>query len=331
MRTRFAILGFGHHAILRLISAFHESADCELVGLWRRDPQKASANAREFGISNTFASAEELCASPAVDAVFITSPDALHKEHTLLALRHGKAVLCEKPLALNAQQAQDMEDVAQARGILFGVAQNLRYNRSVQTICQWIAEGKVGQPLLANSQFTHLAAKSPRTWIYDPSLATGGPIADIGVHCIDALRFVLQAEVESVTTQAHGDAGSGQVESVASLNLAWTNGAVANVTVSTRAPYRTLLEVVGTEGTVRAENGLAVDRPVTVELWCDGACLQQETMSNADGYSRMLDDFSRSMRGETKYLAPGSDGVINQRILDAAYRSARTGQREQIR
>ncbi|HUZ05824.1 MAG TPA: Gfo/Idh/MocA family oxidoreductase, partial [Acidobacteriaceae bacterium] len=159
MRTRFAILGFGHHAVRRLLPGFRGSQECELTGLWRRDAQKAAANASEFGIPTAFASAQELCASPDVDAVFITSPDALHQEHTLLALQYGKAVLCEKPLAMQASEAQSMQDAAQGRGVLFGVAQNFRYNRSIQFMRQWIAEGKIGQPLLAHSQFLYLAAK----------------------------------------------------------------------------------------------------------------------------------------------------------------------------
>ncbi len=210
------------------------------------------------------------------------------------------------------------------------MAQNFRFNRSVQLFRQWIAEGKIGQPLLAESQFAYLAARSPRAWIYDPSLATGGPIADVGVHCIDTLRYVLQVEVQSVTTQARADADSGSVESTASLQLACTKGVLAQVSVTTRSPYRTLLEVTGTEGLLRAENGLTVDRPVTVELWRDGVCQQQETMSNADGYSRMVDDFARALRGETQYLATGEDGLKNQQILDAAYRSWRSGHGEPV-
>ena len=96
--TRFGILGFGHHAILRLVPSFAEAACIRLVGLWRRDPAKAQANAPRYSIPHIFATAEALCASPEIDAVFVTSPDALHLEHVLLAIKHGKPVLCEKPL-----------------------------------------------------------------------------------------------------------------------------------------------------------------------------------------------------------------------------------------
>lgn len=335
MRTRFAILGFGHHAVRRLISGFRGgtflgSQECELVGLWRRDPQKAALNAREFDIPMVFSSAEELCASPQVDAVFIASPDALHYEHSLLAMQHGKAVLCEKPLAKNSQEAQQMVESSQQRCVFFGVAQNFRFNRSVQTMRQWLAEGVIGQPCLAQSQFAYLAAKSPRAWIYDSFMATGGPIADVGVHCIDALRFLLQTEVQSVTTQACPEAKSGGVESTASLQMTCANGVLAHVGVSANAPYRTLLEVTGSEGLIRAENGLTVDQPVKVEYWRDGVCVRQEAMSNADGYSRMLDSFALAMRGESVYPASGVDGLRNQQILDAAYRSWRSGHCEPV-
>ena len=195
---------------------------------------------------------------------------------------------------------------------------------------QWIVEGLIGQPLLAQSQFAYPVAKSSRTWIYDTSLAVGGPIGDVGVHSIDALRYILQTEMTSVATLATPPATPGGVELTASMQLMCSNGVLANVTVTGGMPYRTLLEVSGSEGLIRAENGLTVDFPITVKHWREGKCLRQETMSNADGYSRMLDTFSQSLRGAAVYPASGADGVKNQKILDAAYRSWHTGQREEI-
>ena len=91
--VRFAILGFGHHAVRRLLPSFVKCEDAKLVGMWRRDQAAAAQNCRDHAIEYCFASREELCASPDVDAVFITSPDAMHLEDALLAFRHGKAVL----------------------------------------------------------------------------------------------------------------------------------------------------------------------------------------------------------------------------------------------
>jgi predicted dehydrogenase len=327
---RFGILGFGHHAIRRLVPGFAGSKACSLHGLWRRDQKKAIENAAQFAIPNNFASAEALCASPEIDAVFVASPDALHLEDVLLALEHGKPVLCEKPLGMNLTQVETMLRAARQANVLFGVAQNFRYNESVLRAREWIASGRIGKPRLAHVQFCYDAEGSPRAWIYDPSLACGGPIGDVGIHCIDAMRFLLQDEVTALNTLARKDAQSGDVESSAVVTLELASGALGMVSVTTRARYRSLFDITGDEGTIYCDDGLAVDYPVELILRKDGQIAARETISNADGYSRMLDSFAGAVAGSEEYLATGEDGLANQRVLDAAYAAWHSGARQQI-
>ncbi len=328
--VRFAILGFGHHAVRRLLPAFAPSEKTRLVGLWRRDQGAARQNCAEHRIEHCFASAEELCASPEVDAVFITSPDAMHQADTLLAVKHGKAVLCEKPVAMNAGEAQVMADAAKKAGVLYGVAQNFRYNRSLDWMREQIRAGKIGRPQLAHAEFAYPADRAPRKWIMDPALACGGPIGDVGVHCIDALRYVLGEEVRSVSTLATRARADEAVEATASLQMEMTAGVLANVTVSARAPYRTLMQITGSDGVLIAENGLTVDRPVELVLRRAGEVVETTALDNGDGYTRMLDSFAMAMRGGGSFAATGEDGVRNMQALDAAYRSWKTGQRETV-
>ena len=327
---RFAILGFGHHAVRRLLPAFARSKHATVTGLWRRDQTAAVQNCAEYGIEHCFTSREELCASSSVDAVFITSPDAMHREDTLLALKHGKAVLCEKPLAMNAAESREMEEAARNAGLLFGVAQNFRYNRSLDLLREQVAHGAIGDPQMGCAEFAYPADRAPRRWIADGALACGGPVGDVGVHCIDALRYVLQSEVLSVTTLARKTEDSGDVEAVAMLQMEMTGGVYASVRVSARAAYRTLVEVTGTNGVLVAENGLTVDRPVDVVLRRAGELVETTTVDNGDGYVRMLDDFAAAYRGESAFRASGEDGVRNMLVLDAAYRSWRSGRRELV-
>jgi predicted dehydrogenase len=323
--TRYGILGFGHHAGKRLMPAFAEG---QVTGMWRRDPAKAQADAREYHIPHVFDSAEDLCASPDIDAVFIVSPDALHLPHVLLAAQHGKHVLCEKPLALNARKVEKMLFATRAAGVVFGVAQNMRYNASVQLIREWIAEGRIGQPLLAHSQFCYNAEKSPRAWIYDPSLATGGPIGDVAIHCLDGLRYVLATDITEVSTLAHKDGQSGAVESHAVVNMAFGNGTMGAVTVTTRGSYRSLIEITGETGVILCENGLTVDHPVDVVLYRQDKVAAHQRVSNGDAYTRMIDAFSAAVEGRGTFLATGEDGLHNQRVLDAAYKSWHTGAKQ---
>lgn len=329
--VRYGILGFGHHAVRRLMPGFEGAAESKAVGLWRRDAARARANAREYSIPHVFDTPEALCASPEIDAVFVASPDALHLEHVLLAARHSKHVLCEKPLAMNAGEVEKMLAATGRAGLKFGVAQNMRYNHSLARMREWIREGRIGKPVLAQSQFAYSAASSPRAWIYDPTLALGGPIGDVAIHCLDALRYVLGSDesthVVAVTTLAHTDAASGPVESHAVVALDFVSGAMGSVTVTTRAAYRTLVEITGENGVILCENGLTVDFPIEVVLRRGSEVLAREALSNADAYSRMLDGFSAWVEGRGDYLAPGLDGLHNQRVLDAAYLSWRDGAR----
>src|ERR1700691_4060094 len=119
--VRFAILGFGHFAGRRLAPAFAQSQHAALTGIWRRDAVAAAKDCAEFKIPHQFATREELCSSPEVDVVLITSPDSMHKDDAVLAMRQGKAVLCEKPLAMNATEAAEMVAAAHAAGVVFGV------------------------------------------------------------------------------------------------------------------------------------------------------------------------------------------------------------------
>jgi predicted dehydrogenase len=317
------------------VPGFAGSSRAKLAGLWRRDHTKATENAREFSIPHVFNSAEELCASREIDAVFVVSPDSLHLEHVSLAAKHHKHVLCEKPLAMNAGEVEEMLAATEMSGVKFGVAQNMRYNRSLQRMRDWISEGRIGKPVLAQTQFAYSAAGSPRKWIYDPSLALGGPIGDVGIHCVDALRYVLGVQgsnrVTAVTTLAHSDADSGEVESHAVLGLDFASGAMGSVTVSTRASYRSMLEVTGENAVVLCENGLTVDFPVDVVLRRGPEILATESVSNADAYSAMLDGFSGWVEERGEYLAPGLDGLHNQRVLDAAYLSWREGARVTVK
>jgi predicted dehydrogenase len=328
--VRFAILGFGHHSVRRLLPAFLKCEDAALVGMWRRDQAAAADDCVEHKISHCFPTREALCASPEVDAVFVTSPDAMHKDDVLLALQHGKAVLCEKPLAMNTAEAEEMSEAAKAAGQLFCVAQNFRFNRSLEWMRDQIAAGRIGQPQIAQAQFEYPADRAPRKWIADPTIACGGPIGDVGVHCIDALRFVLGEEVVNVSTLARRDELSGSVEAVASLQLEMTGAIYANVTVSARAPYRTLMEIAGSDGVLIAENGLTVDRPVEIVLRRGGELIEMVTVDNGDGYARMLDDFARTFRGVGTFPASGEDGIQNMRVLDAAFKSWQTGLRETL-
>jgi 1,5-anhydro-D-fructose reductase (1,5-anhydro-D-mannitol-forming) len=231
---------------------------------------------------------------------------------------------------MSAAEVEQMLAAAEKAGQRLGVAQNMRYNRSLEVMRDWIADGRIGRPVLANAQFCYAAETSPRRWIYDPALACGGPIGDVGIHCIDALRFLLNSRVAAVNTMARADERSGPVEAYAALGLDFTCGAMGSVTVSTRGMYRSVIEVTGETGTIASEYGLTVDTDVDVVLWRAGEAQERKTVSNADCYTHMLDSFSDWVESRGDYRATATDGLHNQMVIDKAYESWRTGERKAI-
>lgn len=329
--VRFAILGFGNHAVHRLLPGFARCERSTLVGAWRRDRAAAERDRIQHGFAHSFESAEALCASPEVDVVLITSPDARHKDDALLAMAQGKAVLCEKPMAMRAEEAQAMVRSAEAAGVLLGVAQNFRYNRSFERMREEIAAGRIGVPQTARVEFFFSRDKSVRRWIADAMLACGGVIGDVGVHAVDALRYVLAQEVVSVSTVARSDALSGELDAMASMMMEMSGGVFASAGLSGRAKYRTLLEVTGSEGALIAENGFSVDQPVELVIRRGGKLVETVTIQNADGYERMLDGFADAVLGGAAFRSSGADGVRNMQVLDAAYAGWRSGERVQVK
>lgn len=328
---RFGILGFGLHAAKRLMPGFALAQNCRVTALSRRTMAKAQETARHHKIPLAFDSAEELCRSAEVDAVFVTTPNACHVDDVLLALRCGKPVLCEKPMGVHAHECRKMVEAARETRLLLGVAQVFRFEESTARLRERVAAGQIGRIVFARAEFSFPGGTGhARTWIHDPAVAGGGPIADVGVHSVDALRFILQDEVVRVNASGLLDGSSSQMESAAALTLEFFRGTLAVVLVSFRAEYRTPLELVGEAGVLRADNALNVERPIKLELLRAGSIVETEQLSNHLAYAKQVDAFADAVEGKSKFPVPGEEGWRNQEILDGAYRSLKSGKTEDI-
>jgi len=327
---RFGIAGFGLHAVRRLMPGFALARNCKVVALSRPDPQKAREAAREYGIPHAFASTVELCGCPEVDAVLVTTPNVCHLEDVMASVAARKPVLCEKPMGMDADQCRQMVEAARNAGVLLGVAHVFRFEESTARFRQRVAAGDIGRPIFARAEFSYDGSGHGRTWLYNRSISGGGPISDVGVHCIDALRYILQDEPRLVHALGRGDEQSGDVEAAAALTLGFRRGTLATVQVSTRAHYRTPLEIVGDAGVIRADDALNVEHPIQLELWRDGQRVAEESVSNQFAYARQVDAFAAAVEGREVFPVLGQQGWQNQVILDAAYRSLSSGKSEEV-
>jgi 1,5-anhydro-D-fructose reductase (1,5-anhydro-D-mannitol-forming) len=148
---------------------------------------------------------------------------------------------------------------------------------------------------------------------------------------VDALRHILQDEVVRVLASGRVSNNFGRVESAAVLNLEFSRGTLGAVLASFLAEYRTPLELIGETGVLLADDALNVEKPVTLQLRRAGEIVDSETVSNKRAYARQVDEFAAAVEGKAKFPVPGEEGWQNQEVLDAAYRSLKSGRSEDVR
>jgi predicted dehydrogenase len=185
-KLNWVLAGIGDIARKRVIPAIQAEPRSTLYGFVTRD----AAKAREFPGAKTWATMEEAVADPAVDAVYIALPVAFHANAAITALRAGKHVLCEKPMAINYAQAEQMVAEGRASGRMFGVSYYRRLYPKLIRARQLIKQRAIGRPLLAEANCHSWLEIAGREWLSDPALAGGGPLYDIASHRIDAMNFL---------------------------------------------------------------------------------------------------------------------------------------------
>jgi 1,5-anhydro-D-fructose reductase (1,5-anhydro-D-mannitol-forming) len=180
------VIGIGDITRKRVLPAILAEPRSRLHAVLTRDPRKAEA----YPGVEAFTRLDQALSDPAIDAVYVASPVALHAEQTIAALRAGKQVLCEKPVALDLAQAEQMAAVAREYGRLLGIAYYRRLYPKLLRAKQLVADGSIGQPLLAEANYHGWLESPERAWLKDPALAGGGPLYDVGSHRIDACNFL---------------------------------------------------------------------------------------------------------------------------------------------
>ena len=179
------VIGVGDITRKRVIPAIQAERRSRLYGIVTRDPAKASPHD-----TRVWTSLEEALSDGAVQAVYVASPVFLHAPQTIQALRAGKHVLCEKPMAMNVAEAQTMLRAAEESGKSLGVAYYRRAYPKVQRAKQLLEAGTIGKPVLAElTSHSWFDGRSSREWLLDPAKSGGGPLYDIGSHRIDLLNF----------------------------------------------------------------------------------------------------------------------------------------------
>jgi predicted dehydrogenase len=322
-RIRYGIIGFGLFAEKTIAPAINASANSELVAIQKRSKEAAEVKARELGVTHAFDSVEALVNHPDVDAVFIVSANSAHCPETLIAARARKHVLVEKPMAMSVEEAERMIDACRSAGVRLMVGHMLRFSPLLIRIRDLVRSNALGTPVSARADFVYDASVSHRGWLYDRKVAGGGPIFDIGVHCLDSLRFVLDDEVQEIGSLLAPEPTESRTESTATIQMRFSKDTLGSIFCSYAVPLRrTFIEIIGSEGAVSAFNFTLGGRTTPLTIVRGGAGqtteerVEQITIPNL--YIEEVSHFSDCIMKKREPQLSGENGLKNQAVLDVA-------------
>ena len=331
MTVRWGILGAGKIAESQMAPAIAAAPGHELAAVSRRDLGAAELFAKRHGARRAYDSVEALLEDEGVNAVYVATPPHLHARETVMAAEAGKHALVEKPMALTTGEAGAMIDACRASGVLLTICHYQRFNARHQRIKSLLEEGAIGQVTAARINFSDRFPPQAGFWHHDPEVSGGGPMMDLGIHCIDLLRY-LCGRVETVAALAETLVDSSPVDDTATLLLRMANGAQAVVTshwtTASHQPERTNgLEICGTEGSIRAAPISAKDSAGTLLVsTADGIRDYGVEPGGLRPHVALLEAFGEAVSGKGPNPIPGEEGLAGLAVVEAAYRSARSGQ-----
>lgn len=297
-----------------------------ITSVMSSNAERGAAYAAKNGIPKSTISLDDVLSNASVDAVYISTTNELHRDQALAAVRAGKHVLCEKPLAMALSDAHDMVSAAKQANVVFATNHHLRNAASHRAMRDAIMEGKIGRPLAARVFHAVFLPPHLQGWRIDRPEAGGGVILDITVHDADTLRFVLNDDpVEAIAFGQSAGMGRAGLEDGVMGTLRFKSGLIAQFHDAFTARYaETGFEVHGTDGSLIARN-VMTQRPVGSVTLRTATGEEQIPLDGQNLYERAIGNFHNAVAGHGSPSATGEDGIWSLATGLAVVRSAAEG------
>src|SRR6184192_2892545 len=328
-KIRYAVIGLGHIAQTAVLPAFKHAKNSELVALITGDPKKSRELAKRYHAkAYNYDDLESALENEGVDAVYIATPNMLHREHAERAAGAGAHVLCEKPMANTQEHCQAMMRAAEQNNVKLMIAYRLHFNDANLHAIKVAQSGDLGELRYFGSLFG-LQVKPGNVRVKKE--LGGGTLFDIGIYCINAARYLFRDEPTEVVglTANNGEKRFSEVEEMAGAILRFPQERLAIFTFSFGSAGIGYYSLVGTKGNLRLENAY--------EYRGDSKCIvtikgrQTEKVFKAgDQFASELIYFSDCIMNDRAPEPSGREGLADVRVIDAIYESARIRRSVQI-
>jgi glucose-fructose oxidoreductase len=325
----FALVGLGNLAINQLMPAFAQCRRAKLVGFVSGRPEKAKQLAQLYGVDPKniygYDNYERVADNPAIDVIYVVLPNSMHAEYTIRALKAGKHVLCEKPMATTPQDCERMIAAAKAANRKLMVGYRVRYEPYNQALIAYARETAEAGPtrlILADAGFN---IGDPTQWRLRKQMAGGGSLMDIGIYALNAARYLSGEEPVAVNAVMHStpnDPRFAEVEENIMFQLRFPSGVLANCGSSYGGGINRH-RVVKPRGAAELEPASSYTG-LRMRVWRGGA-IEERVLPQRNHFASEIDHFAECLLNDTAPLTPGEEGLKDMRIISGIYEAAQTG------
>lgn len=326
-KVRWGVLGAANIALKKVIPAMQKGNWTEVSAIASRNIDKAEQAAQMSGIPKFYGSYEELLADSKIEAVYNPLPNNLHVPWTIKAAEAGKHILCEKPIALTAEEARKLIEARDQTGVKIQEAFMVRTHPQWVGARHLIKSGRIGELQSIMGFFSYF---NPDLSNIRNKLETGGgALMDIGCYCINISRFIFETEPQKVAALIERDSESG-VDKLTSAMLDFPNGQ-ATFTCATQLVPHQKMQFFGAKGRIEIEIPFNIPPDKTTRIFIDdgadlfGANIETIEFAPANQYTIQADLFSQAVRGNISQTIPLEDSLKNMAVIDAVFRAAKSG------
>jgi len=328
-RTRIAVVGAGHVAQVAHIPAYRANPDVELVAIVDYDPVKAKRAKDTFGFKQAYDDFNEMLKKADVEAVDLCTPNYLHAPMAIAALRSGRDVLCEKPFARNAKEAEQMVAAAETHDRILMVAMNNRFREDAQMLQKFVSGNELGDIQIIKAGWLRRATDwKDRAWFTERGKAGGGALLDLGTPLVDLAMWLSGLKrTTGVSCSVFGKKGKDGVEDSACAMVRFAGGAclMLEVNWNLRDPRDVVyMQVYGSKG-AGVLTPLQVHKSIQGVLVNVTPALGKQKNYYKESYQAEIDHFIQCVRKQKTPAASGKDALNVMKIMDAMYESASTG------
>jgi predicted dehydrogenase len=331
----YAVVGLGRISEVAVLPAFSQCEKSRLIAVVSGDARKARRLGKRFGAgkSYTYDQLEECLADPLVQAVYIATNNSTHAEFTMAAAEAGKHVLCEKPMAPSVKLCQKMIDSCRAHCVKLMIAYRKYLEPASIEFKRLVRSGRLGRLKIIHTAFTfYFPAGQTRHWHMDRQLSGGGALVDVGVYCVNTVRWLLdqepmEATAYSWTVDPHRFV---EVEESISFQLKFPEGILMEASASFGAAQCSFIQVMGEKGWAALNPAYAFDEERRIFGKIGGKWFEKK-FEPMEEFHLELDHLAECIQQDKNPLPDGEAGKRDVAVMEAIYEAARRGKEVAVR